>query len=437
VPDLNPIAKTPEVSYNPDSKPVAELGERGMTEEFPDTLRQAENALHEGRLETARLILIEYLRRVPSSERAWWLLSFVVPEGKQQIDCLERVLRFNPGHAEAGRRLALLKAPAADAPSRPAVNPFVFGEQEPEPAPIPESVQPAAALQTAPPVVPSAASALPEMSSGIPATARPAPRSAPPKKKYRWVVDALVISFFLCLLLGAAAYVGFTRYQQRQAIYFSQTQAMAAVLSQASQNTLPPTWTPTETRTLVPTRTQTPTATLTETPTITPTWMYTPSHTPLPAGAVVGPEVTNFAPDFSLQTHNGREVVRLSDYIGRPILLVFWATWCPVCRDEMTALQKLETHYRSRGLVILAVNNLESQSTVQAFVNGRQLSYTVLLDPNGDVSLLYEIDSIPRNIFINTLGRVMTVIKGGMDYELLQSYVAPILIGYDTPTPTP
>lgn len=407
-----------------------------MAEEFPDTLQQAENALHEGRLETARLILIEYLRRVPSSERAWWLLSFVVPEGKQQIDCLERVLRFNPGHAEAARRLSLLKAPSAPGLAQPAVNPFVFGEQNLEPEPAPAQSAPAAPFrQVGPPTASTVDATPPETPPATPA--RQAPKAFPPRKKYRWVVDALVISFFLCLILGAAAYVGYTRYQQRQAIYYSQTQAMAATLSQASLNTLPPTWTPTETITPIPTRTQTPSVTPTETPSITPTWMYTPSHTALPVGAVVGPEVTNFAPDFTLRTFDGTEVVSLNEYIGRPILVVFWATWCPVCRDEVEALQELDAHYRSRGLVILAVNAYESPSTVQAFVNGRQLSYTVLLDPDGDAVLPYEVDSYPRNFFINQLGRVMAVIKGGMDYELLQSYVAPILIGYDTPTPTP
>jgi len=403
-----------------------------MAEELPDTLRQAENALHEGRLETARLILVEYLRRVPSSERAWWLLSFVVPDGNQQVDCLEQVMRLNPHHAEAASRLALLKAPSAVRPAQPPVSPFVFSEQA-GPEPEPDLVTPDWGQQE--PAPPAAAPGVPP--AGPPRPEPPAqfsPRKARGRRS-SWVVDALLIGSVLCLVGGAVGTVVLNRRQENQQAAVAQTQAVADALEQARLQTLPPTWTPTDTRTPFPTRTQTPSVTPSMTPTITLTAQFTPSYTPLPLGAVVGPGMTQFAPDFSLQTADRRQVVRLGEYIGQPILIFFWATWCPYCRDEIPDLQQLADRYRSRGLVVLAVNAHEPAATVLAYAQDMHLNFSVLLDPDSLVQDLYGVQAIPRNFFINPAGRITAVVEGAMDYDQLEARVISLLVGYTPPTP--
>ena len=70
-----------------------------------DALQHAEQILRQGRVHEARQLLVAFLRRAPDSAQAWWLLSQAVADGKQQMDCLKRVLRLDPGHAAAKTRL--------------------------------------------------------------------------------------------------------------------------------------------------------------------------------------------------------------------------------------------------------------------------------------------------------------------------------------------
>ncbi len=73
----------------------------------------------------------------------------------------------------------------------------------------------------------------------------------------------------------------------------------------------------------------------------------------------VGLEIGNVAPDFELQTLTG-DTIRLSDYRGEPVMLNFWATWCPPCRAEMPDMQQV---HQDTGMQILAVNLTRKQSS--------------------------------------------------------------------------
>ena len=74
------------------------------------------------------------------------------------------------------------------------------------------------------------------------------------------------------------------------------------------------------------------------------------------SGAIPAPQEGFLAPDFTLRTLDGGEIT-LSDLRGKAILLNFWATWCPPCRAEMPAMQKVYLDYGAGQFVILAVNN--------------------------------------------------------------------------------
>jgi hypothetical protein len=75
-------------------------------DEMPENvLDEAERRLEEGRQTEARSLLAGYLKSQPRSERAWWLMSFAVPERNQKVDCLQRVLALNPSHEDARSRL--------------------------------------------------------------------------------------------------------------------------------------------------------------------------------------------------------------------------------------------------------------------------------------------------------------------------------------------
>ncbi len=119
------------------------------------------------------------------------------------------------------------------------------------------------------------------------------------------------------------------------------------------------------------------------------------------------------APDFELRTLEG-STIRLSDLRGRPVVINFWATWCPPCRTEMPAFVREYERYRDRGLVVLAVNQAEQPETVAAFRDAFQLTFPILLDPYMEVSEQYEIRFLPTTFFVNADGVISDMVTGGM-----------------------
>ncbi len=73
------------------------------------------------------------------------------------------------------------------------------------------------------------------------------------------------------------------------------------------------------------------------------------------SGLIPAPQQGFLAPDFELQTATG-ETVKLSDLRGQAVLVNLWATWCPPCRAEMPAIEKIYNEYKDDGLVVLGVN---------------------------------------------------------------------------------
>lgn len=126
------------------------------------------------------------------------------------------------------------------------------------------------------------------------------------------------------------------------------------------------------------------------------------------------------APDFTLETLGGEEV-SLSDYEGTPVIINFWATWCPPCRAEMPDME--EMYQSTDDLEILAVNLTETESTrnaVSQFVGELGLSFPILLDQNSDVMGQYEVGPVPTSIFVDREGKVQSVILGAMNKDLME-----------------
>ena len=116
------------------------------------------------------------------------------------------------------------------------------------------------------------------------------------------------------------------------------------------------------------------------------------------------------APDFELQSLEG-ETVSLESLRGKYVMLNFWATWCGPCRVEMPYFEDIhrDPEWSDRGLVILAVNLGEPAELVQSFMDAFGLTFTVLLDSQHEVGMLYNARLIPTTYFLDKDGIIKDI----------------------------
>ena len=134
--------------------------------------------------------------------------------------------------------------------------------------------------------------------------------------------------------------------------------------------------------------------------------------------------VGELASDFKLQNLEG-EAVALSDFQGQPVILNFWATWCPPCRIEMPELQATYEKYKDDGLVILAIDQDESPETVRSFFYDEfGLTFTPLLDVDQTIAEQYNVFNYPTSIFVNGDGTITAIHRGPVLQSQLDDYLA-------------
>lgn len=130
------------------------------------------------------------------------------------------------------------------------------------------------------------------------------------------------------------------------------------------------------------------------------------------SGVQTAPEVGKKAPDFTLQTLDGSEA-RLRDFSGHPIVLNFWATWCPPCTQEMPTLQRIHEKMADSGVVVVGVNVGDSPATVKAFVEKVGVEFPILLDPMGKIASKYRVRGLPSTFWIDKSGVIKDITVGG------------------------
>jgi len=143
------------------------------------------------------------------------------------------------------------------------------------------------------------------------------------------------------------------------------------------------------------------------------------------ASVEVGVRVGNRAPDFTLRSLDGSSV-RLSDLRGKPVVINFWASWCPPCKEEMPAFQKAYERYRSEGVVFLGVDYREDAATVQRFVQQNGYGWTFLLDSDGQVARSYQVTGVPETYFIDRNGIVRDSQIGPLTPSMLDAKLSKI-----------
>lgn len=112
------------------------------------------------------------------------------------------------------------------------------------------------------------------------------------------------------------------------------------------------------------------------------------------------------AANFSAVDMQGTKV-SLDTYLGKdPVLLVFFATWCPPCRREVPELVKLQNTYADKGLEIIAVSLDNARRVLPRFIKQQKINYTVWHDEMNEGRRAYNVSGIPMNLLINKSGEV-------------------------------
>jgi thiol-disulfide isomerase/thioredoxin len=126
------------------------------------------------------------------------------------------------------------------------------------------------------------------------------------------------------------------------------------------------------------------------------------------------PQVGFQSPPFALETLDGDNFV-LSELSGRPVIINFWASWCPPCKSEMPDFQQAANEYSETDLVITAINATKQDSiqNVRNFIEKEEITFSIPLDRSGSVSKFYNVHSLPTTYFIGRDGKVMNILIGG------------------------
>lgn len=126
------------------------------------------------------------------------------------------------------------------------------------------------------------------------------------------------------------------------------------------------------------------------------------------AGAAFAVEVGDAAPDFEIKTEAGK-LFRMEEVKGKsPVFLVFWATWCPVCKEEIPKLKEIYSTFKPRGMDFLAINVgiNDSQKKVVRYVKKYGIDYPVAFDSGSKITKLYGVMGTPTIMIVDRSGFV-------------------------------
>lgn len=139
------------------------------------------------------------------------------------------------------------------------------------------------------------------------------------------------------------------------------------------------------------------------------------------------PKVGDPAPDFLTEDVFGTPV-RLSDFAGQPVWLMFWGSWCPPCRAEFPDIVAAYDEVQAKGVAMLGVSLREPPLAAAAYAGQNKARFLVLSDPDeADTGAAYPIFNFPTHIFIDESGTVQKIVLSEMSTDQALANAASIL----------
>jgi len=122
------------------------------------------------------------------------------------------------------------------------------------------------------------------------------------------------------------------------------------------------------------------------------------------------------APEFDLPGSNG-ERIRLSDYRGSPLIVNFWATWCPPCRAEMPSMQRAWEQIRDEDIALLAINVGESVEEIERFLDHVPVGFPLPMDADSRVVQAWPVRGLPTTFVVDPDGRLAYKAAGERQWD--------------------
>ena len=138
--------------------------------------------------------------------------------------------------------------------------------------------------------------------------------------------------------------------------------------------------------------------------------------------------VQKLAPELTLPTFDGG-TFNLSQHRGQPVVINFWASWCPPCRQEALVLERTWRTYREKGVMFVGVDIQDTEKSARAFVEEFDITYPNGLDVGGKITVDYGVIGLPVTFFVSRDGVVEKRWVGAISERQLVAWVDEIVAG--------
>lgn len=137
--------------------------------------------------------------------------------------------------------------------------------------------------------------------------------------------------------------------------------------------------------------------------------------------------IGGMAPTFQTFRADGAPVHFPAAFVGRPLVIRFWADWCKFCEGEMKAIEAVYQRHKAKGLEVLAINAGQDKATVAAFVRKIGVSYPALMDEQSKIARSYGVVGLPTTYFVDGKGIVRAKIVGEADEATFERHALALL----------